>query len=209
MPVVCLLCDILKNSKLPVWNDFQFCLISRQADRVKILSHSFQHMRIHGEEEIPPSEIPRWVQREMQRHCSAIAGTQNAMRGDITSSQAHSMTVFISSDSPILCPMYCISVYVHVWQTYVFAAPLRALDPVRTKNPKNPSMWFPQTQKTRTQNYLHLYGWAAPSGLGFNPLKSIWKSLVSSKLNICFYNSLTHCLCPCTVYQWDIQVPKQ
>ena len=40
VPVVYVHNDVLKNSKFPARNDFQFCLIARQADRVKILSHS-------------------------------------------------------------------------------------------------------------------------------------------------------------------------
>ena len=44
VPVVHIHYDILKNSKFPVWNYFQFCLIARQVDRVKILSHSSLRM---------------------------------------------------------------------------------------------------------------------------------------------------------------------
>ena len=39
MPVVCVLYDVAKNSKFPVWNDFQFCLTARQTVK-KALSHS-------------------------------------------------------------------------------------------------------------------------------------------------------------------------
>ena len=35
MPVVCVLYDIPKNNKFPVWNDFQFYLTAREADRYK------------------------------------------------------------------------------------------------------------------------------------------------------------------------------
>ena len=34
--VVCVLSDIPKKSRFPVWNDLQLCLTARQADRVKI-----------------------------------------------------------------------------------------------------------------------------------------------------------------------------
>ena len=35
VPVVCVLYDVLKNSRFPVWNDVQFCLNVRQAERGK------------------------------------------------------------------------------------------------------------------------------------------------------------------------------
>ena len=41
MPVVCVLYDVLKNIKLPVWNDFQFCSSARQADSKKKLISFF------------------------------------------------------------------------------------------------------------------------------------------------------------------------
>ena len=41
VPVVCVLYNtLLKNSKFPVWNDFQFYLTDRQVDKIKKLSHS-------------------------------------------------------------------------------------------------------------------------------------------------------------------------
>ena len=56
-----------KTSKFPVWNDFQFCLTVRQADRVKQLPYSDMHM--HAQDEIPfnlPNSKPKYCATKLQ-----------------------------------------------------------------------------------------------------------------------------------------------